>query len=154
MRAETPGAPLGPGDWHLQSAFQHAIQLQAVLVGMVGELRSVQSGAPTPTAGPDAEVKRLDVHRALGKQGEAPGWLCANLSGAVLEHKGLYDPGVQQFGFYFVYCAYATQLILMIQFYRRCAPADEAPVRAETPGAPFGPGDGHLPWKWKCPTEC
>ncbi len=88
-RAETSGAPFGPGDGHLPSALQKAIQLQAVLVRSVGGLRSVQSGAPTPTAGPDSEVKRLEVHRALGKQGEAPGWLCANLSGAILEYKGL-----------------------------------------------------------------
>lgn len=62
-----------------------------------------------------------------------------------IEYKKWYSPGVQAFGFFLVYCTYAIHIIYTILLIRLCAPSDQAPDSAETPGASWWPQEWQLP---------
>mmetsp|Transcript_102424 Transcript_102424/g.184752 ORF Transcript_102424/g.184752 Transcript_102424/m.184752 type:complete len:870 (+) Transcript_102424:74-2683(+) len=84
--AEVPAASWWPAAWRLPRAFKHATWLVAPprtlepgQTDLAGEMRAASLGeaATAPgqlTAEAVAEGKRRDVHRALGKHGEAPAW--------------------------------------------------------------------------------
>mmetsp|Transcript_41877 Transcript_41877/g.132399 ORF Transcript_41877/g.132399 Transcript_41877/m.132399 type:complete len:832 (-) Transcript_41877:265-2760(-) len=64
---------------------------------------------------------------------------------AICESVRWYNPQVQAVGFVLVYCAYAIHIVYTVQLLRLCAPSEEAPAIAESPGASWWPGEWRLP---------
>lgn len=64
---------------------------------------------------------------------------------AAIEYKRWYTEEAQFVGFVLVYIAYGIHIIYTLQLLRLCAPSEEAPEVAESPGASWWPGEWRLP---------
>jgi len=87
----------------------------------------------------DIIPKGLPIHR-LG-----PFALWFAYFAAAIEYKRWYTPEAQAVGFVLVYIAYAIHIIYTLQLLRLCAPSQNPPAVAETPGASWWPGEWRLP---------
>merc|ERR1719215_2524660 len=64
---------------------------------------------------------------------------------AYIEYKRWYTEEAQVIGFVLVYIAYGIHIIYTLQLLRLCAPSENPPVVAESPGASWWPGEWRLP---------
>lgn len=69
---------------------------------------------------------------------------CA-LFATAIDYSRWYSAPLQAFGFFLVFMAYFIHIFYTIMLIRLCAPSDEAPAAANTPGASWWPEEWKLP---------
>lgn len=89
---------------------------------------------------PNTGLHRLESVHRLGPVG-----MWAAYIAAIIEYRRWFSPGVQAVGFVFVYIAYILHIIYTLQLIRICAPAEDPPAVADSPGASWWPGEWRLP---------